>query len=250
MYMSHNSNDYINDIKGNVSDDVTLDVRENDIKENVIILALTVIFILAIMIFVMWWQGIFLPKWIVWDDKEAVLMDHTIELHQGKLSFEGKTIKNYPEEEMESPLVDDLSEDALGNDALSGEYSGFETLEVDASAIDSSWKVQNMLVFDVDHDSYDELILLVWKHGSYGKHMPFWEKYNDIDLEQHIFIYKTMNKDNRILIRPIWMSSSLGKEIVRISEGEDKLIVLEDTSSRITKWEWRGFGLKLRERVE
>ena len=50
--------------------------------------------------------------------------------------------------------------------------------------------MQDVLVMDIDRDQQEELVLLIWKHGSYGRHLPVWEKKNDIRLEQHIFIYR------------------------------------------------------------
>ena len=48
------------------------------------------------------------------------------------------------------------------------------------------WNVQACEIADLDGDGIEELLLLVWKRGSYGDHMPFWVKRNDHDLEQHI----------------------------------------------------------------
>ena len=35
-------------------------------------------------------------------------------------------------------------------------------------------KVQQVISADLDRDEADELILLCWKRGRYGKHKPFW----------------------------------------------------------------------------
>ena len=36
---------------------------------------------------------------------------------------------------------------------------------------DANWKVQDFLACDIDNDSEDEILLLTWKKGSFGKHL-------------------------------------------------------------------------------
>ena len=50
--------------------------------------------------------------------------------------------------------------------------------------------VSDLFVFDVDHDMEDEVVLHVWKIGSFGDHRPFWkEDEPDDHMTEHIFIY-------------------------------------------------------------
>ena len=49
--------------------------------------------------------------------------------------------------------------------------------------------VQDAFVCDIDRSGDEELILLTWKKGKYGKDMPFWEKEKEKSYSQHIFIY-------------------------------------------------------------
>ena len=80
---------------------------------------------------------------------------------------------------------------------------------------------------DIDRDQQEELVLLIWKHGSYGRHLPVWEKKNDIRLEQHIFIYRLQERNiSTDVMRPVWMSSSLGKEIESIARGRKNSLIL------------------------
>lgn len=187
----------------------------NRIKRAKVIALIVLSFVLVgIIMFSMWWNGCFIPGWVVWNNVEETFYGYEVNLTNKKLSS-----------------------------------------EIDMSVIDSSWKIQNMIVMDIDRDSFDEMILLVWKHGSYGEHRPFWEKSNDIRLEQHIFIYKGIKEpfgaDEQIgdgynvKLRPIWMSSSLGDEIFRIDPDERNTILLEDITGKKTNWEWRNWGLKL-----
>ncbi|MBO4390624.1 MAG: CapA family protein [Lachnospiraceae bacterium] len=108
---------------------------------------------------------------------------------------------------------------------------------------DEDWSVQDMVVKDVDYDGAEELILLVWKHGSYGDTMPFWVEENDNRLRQHIFIYSyDLSREARV--KAIWMSSEIGFDITSIEPGMgDSLIVsVKDEGDHL--WRWRSFGLK------
>ncbi len=51
-------------------------------------------------------------------------------------------------------------------------------------------KVQEALSWDIDKDSEDELILLCWKKGRYGRHKPFWVEEDEKEWSQHIFVYE------------------------------------------------------------
>ena len=87
--------------------------------------------------------------------------------------------------------------------------------------------MQDVLVMDIDRDQQEELVLLIWKHGSYGRHLPVWEKKNDIRLEQHIFIYRLQERNiSTDVMRPVWMSSSLGTEIESIARGRKNSLIL------------------------
>ena len=104
------------------------------------------------------------------------------------------------------------------------------------------WYVQNMLLEDINEDSVLELILLVWKVGSYGDHLPFWESENDQRLEQHIFIYACDHGG----IYPIWMSSTVSDSITSIAlVSGDILVSFRDGQTSL--WGWRSWGLELLE---
>ena len=108
----------------------------------------------------------------------------------------------------------------------------------------ADWFVQDIVIKDIDRDGEEEMILLVWKHGNYGNHMPFWVKKNDKALKQHIFIYKYDEKREK-RVRAIWMSSQLEYEITGISSGEESFLDVTDRSGNTRVWMWREFGLKL-----
>ena len=104
--------------------------------------------------------------------------------------------------------------------------------------------VQQCVVSDIDRDGHDELMLLVWKRGSYGPHMPFWEKKNDNNLAQHIFIYKWEPKRTS-KIRAIWMSSALSDKYYSMSSDNLGRIFITENDGELSAWYWENFGLKM-----
>lgn len=205
-------------------------------------------------VFTLWWYGAFLPHWISWEEKEFFYEGCEVILKNRTL----RVVKTDMEEARDRhPFMKrDQSEHIWKTPA--------------------DWQVQDILVMDIDRDRQEELVLLIWKHGSYGRHLPIWEKKNDIRLEQHIFIYRLQERNTSTdAMRPVWMSSSLGKEIGSIARGrKDSLIltryrlrnpktggdlenneagaepdiyigkdrIAEDSTS--TCWVWKNFGLK------
>ncbi len=107
---------------------------------------------------------------------------------------------------------------------------------------DWDWSVQTCEKADLDGDGMEELLLLVWKRGSYGDHMPFWVERNDHDLAQHIFIYRR-EKSRSAGIRPAWMSSQTGFFINGMYTDTGR-VVLEKEDGSFSLWQWEGFGLK------
>lgn len=110
----------------------------------------------------------------------------------------------------------------------------------------SSWKVQDFLICDIDNDSQDEILLLTWKKGSFGRHLPFWVDKNDTETGQHIYIYekREQNADKDGFLRASWMSSSL-KDIINSwsFDNKTKLRVTYE-SGQVQYFSWIGWGLK------
>ena len=217
-------------------------------------------------VFTLWWYGAFLPHWVSWEEREFS--------YEGcEVFLKNRTIR----------VVKTDTEEA-------GDRHQF--IKRDQSELiwktPADWQVQDVLVMDIDRDQQEELVLLVWKHGSYGRHLPIWEEKNDIRLEQHIFIYRLQkntkyedeediraqnetaeenvrgNNDSIGVMRPIWMSSSLGTNIRSIARGKKASLIMnpygEDSydekttdlagntdttgTSTSTLWVWKDFGLK------
>ncbi len=139
---------------------------------------------------------------------------------------------------------------------------------------DEGLDVQDGLVTDLDGDGVQELILLLWKIGKYGKHRPFWEvetdradvrnspdemvgsdfaavhgsgreaEDEDSGYSQHIFIYEVSPE---LEVREKWCASDVGREIVRfkLMEKNNSIILTEDVEGVCNLWRWESFGLKL-----
>lgn len=175
----------------------------------IILFSLGAMAFMAIASYVLWWYGFFLPRWIQWEKREGTLGEVSVTLKGRKVTV---------------------------RDPAQGGKTVWET--------QGDWFVQDLIIKDVDRDGQDEMILLTWKHGSYGDHMPFWVEKNDRDLKQHIFIYKfDEKKDTKI--RAIWMSSQITYDITSISSGKGSFLNVTDRTGNTRVWTWQDFGLKL-----
>lgn len=108
------------------------------------------------------------------------------------------------------------------------------------------WIVADCFMTDIDHDNSDEILLHVWKPGSFGEHQPFWREKEDKTIySEHLFIYEwDIERTDRL--DPKWMSSAMPVEGRRIVVEEDgKIHVISATEETI--WMWEGWGLVLLE---
>ncbi|MEN6391461.1 MAG: VCBS repeat-containing protein [Syntrophomonas sp.] len=121
----------------------------------------------------------------------------------------------------------------------------------------STWGVYDCIWGDANNDGQEELILLLWKAGSYGKDKPFWYHGFDAGMSNHLFVYKLVNDR----MKPLWCSSALprpinslqvvdinndGKQELVISEGKygcllDEKAPLGTPPSRLVM-RWQGWG--------
>ncbi len=102
--------------------------------------------------------------------------------------------------------------------------------------------VQDVLVSDIDRNGDEEVILLLWKIGRYGRKKPFWITSDEEEYSQHIFIYDIKDKD----LQEKWCASDIGRLVTRIKlmKKDNAILLQEDTDGNCTLWVWESFGLK------
>ena len=107
----------------------------------------------------------------------------------------------------------------------------------------NDWAVADCFVRDLDRDGYDEVMLHVWRRGSFGKHQPFWQKPDDKACPtEHLFIYEwDMQRPDRL--DPVWMSSQIPVRGQQMQVDDSGVLHIEDPDGNVTLWEWGGWGL-------
>ena len=110
---------------------------------------------------------------------------------------------------------------------------------------DEEWIVSGCYVSDIDHDSYDEIMLHIWKAGSFGEFHPFWIEKEDTDAySEHLFIFDwDTNRPKRL--KPMWMSSEMPVKGEYISVDENGTVRIISPDSKETFWRWEYWGLAL-----
>ena len=103
------------------------------------------------------------------------------------------------------------------------------------------WAVSDAFCAEMDEEPGPEVVLVVWKRGSFGRELPFWHDRNDNDVSQHIFIFKYRDGG----LQPLWMSSALEGGARSVALDEACRMHLVDALGQETVWEWEYFGLKL-----
>ena len=183
-------------------------------RKTIVRTAISVCAVLAAgaVVFLLWWKGFFLPGWITWENKEAALAS---ESEDGGRTY--RLVLKHRQFVMEEIP------------------SGLSVL----LRTQGDWYVSDFLTGDIDRDGAPEVLLLVWKHGSYGKHRPFWVEHDTIQFSQHIFIYKLQNN----ILRPIWMSSALELCILEWELDDQAMLTIKDLDGKTSKWAWIWWGL-------
>jgi len=208
-------------------------------------------------VFLLWWEGRFLPGWITWENKEIAIIasaedrNETANAHEaenGNKSENRNEADNQNEKENENGNVTDKqngkeSENRVCRLSLSRRRFSASYDEDPESLLfrtQKDWLVSDFLTGDIDKDGAREVLLLVWKHGSYGKHRPFWVERDTIRFSQHIFIY-TLRDD---ILKPIWMSSALELSILEWELDEEGVLTITDLDGETSRWAWIRWGLK------
>ena len=122
----------------------------NELKKP--LLALAAVFSFVFLAIFLYNRGLFLPRWIVWQEKEQ-------DLHGGELSLHQRTLTWRKDNRIlwQSP---------------------------------PGWYVSDAAVSDFDSDGNDEVLFLVWRKGNYGSSHPFWEEPDNDGFYQHLYIFE------------------------------------------------------------
>jgi hypothetical protein len=125
----------------------------------------------------------------------------------------------------------------------------------------SDWRIDNFALGDVDNDGTVNLVLTLWKTGSFGSVKPFWQTAEDTSYKNHLFVYRLKNK----AMKQVWCSSDLDRPIVSFTirnvDGDGPSLVVEegkyrkmsgerytlDTKAPVRRavWRWDEWGFRL-----
>ena len=158
------------------------------------------------LVFFLWSEGTFLPRWISWNNRTIFEQSE-----QYQVVLEEKEVQVFYEDQVLWTSDEDV-------------------------------KVQDIVSCDIDFDMQDELILLCWKIGRYGKHMPFWVEEDENAWSQHIFVYEYYAKE----IRPKWMSSYIGQDVAVMQDNGKTApytrLWLTEPDGATSSWRWDSWG--------
>lgn len=157
----------------------------------------------------LWLYGAFLPGWITWNSAE-----------------------------LSCDLGDDGTEETV---LLKNRRVHISRGEESLYSTPLLWRVSDVFTEDLDRDGNTEFIMIVWKHGSYGNHKPFWVERDTPAFSQHIFVF-TMREAE---VRSVWMSSDIGSNAERAEFDEDGHLRLWYTDGYERIWAWEDWGFKL-----
>lgn len=193
----------------------------------IIVSVLSAVLASAAAAYALWTAGAFLPRWIQWTG--ATFQDETGDY---QIVLDHKTV----------------SVTWYNNSAIQNNSAGQDSAASGGAVIWTSPKgvlVQKVLSADIDNDNREELVLLCWKIGRYGKDRPFWVEKDEKKWSQHLFVYEFVNGE----IKPKWMSSYLGKDLADVTTycRADSLnrLLFTDLDGETSCWKWDSWGFTL-----
>lgn len=157
-------------------------------------------------LYMLWKSGCFLPHWIIWENQRFTAGDGQYEV---------------------------VLEDRQLTVRCGGEVRW---------ASSDDMMVQTAAAEDIDGDGMQELVLVCWKQGRYGRHRPFWIEKDEKAWSQHLFVYAFTGET----IRPKWMSSYIGQDVSDIASNQKSApysrLWLTDLEGAVSSWVWDSWG--------
>ena len=126
------------------------------------------------------------------------------------------------------------------------------------------YRVDSFVLGDVDNDGRDNLVISLWKEGSFGEIRPFWHTGEDAGYKNHLFVYALQGDT----FKSVWCSSALDRPILSFAirdvngdglnelvakEGQYRKVVGERYAPdpygnvRTAVWQWEEWGFSLQE---
>ena len=198
----------------------------------------------AAAILLAWYKGMFLPDWIIWNEKTQICEVYETSSGQFELSLKNKRFK-ISQNENQNQSNEDCDDVNNVNDKNNKKNNQKDREKNNKKTIWTSPKnilVQDFLWCDINHDEKDELLLLCWRIGRYGNAKPYWVEKDEHSWSQHIYIYELRDNEE---IHPLWMASDIGMDVESWSFDEKERLVINETSGRKTAWDWVSWGLSL-----
>lgn len=103
---------------------------------------------------------------------------------------------------------------------------------------DSSVKVQDVILTDVDRNGMTEMTVLCWKKGRFGRSKPFFEEDDTSVYSEHIYLYDLLDEKPG----PKWMASDIGAIVLTLESPNGYILVTHEKEGGTSEWQWNGWG--------
>ena len=159
---------------------------------------------LILLVFLSGCMGPSVPDWVNWTEKTERIPDNP-GLFEGTLELKNRCLKYH---------TDNTSWQS-----------------------DGEWLVSDFLIDDIDVDGWPEVLMNAWVKGQYGDQHPIWEKPQESEYTQRLFVFHIREK----YLEPQWMSSEMKPQYTAWSIDNHQLY-LTYLDGMVSVWVWEGRG--------